>query len=121
LHAAWKRMEDSGQATDNGREITVSLPDTSIVSVNATSVVYRRSFNRPTGLSGGDSVVLQSGLLPLAASIRFNGIPIDIPSDASIEIADRLQPHNELVVRIAADQFQAAALASASLQITHAD
>jgi len=121
LHAAWKRVDDSAQASCDERELAVSLPDKSILSVNASSVVYRRAFNRPTGLADGDSISLQCGLLPIAASIRFNGNQIDVPSEASIEIGDRLLAHNELAVTIVADQFQAAALASATIQIRPAD
>jgi len=121
LHAAWKRVDDSGPAAGGGRELVVCLPDTSILSVNASSVVYRRAFNRPTGLADGDSICLQCGLLPIAASIRFNGNQIAIPSEASIEIGDRLLPHNELAVTIVADQFPTAAQASAVLEIRPAD
>jgi hypothetical protein len=122
LHAAWKRIDDSGQAAPgDGRELLVSLPDTSILSVNASAVVYRRAFHRPTGLAAGDSICLQSGLLPIAASIRFNGNQIDIPTQASIEIGASLLSHNELAVTIVADQFHAAARASAVLEIRSAD
>lgn len=114
-------MDDWGQMSDEQSEAVVSLPDESIVSSIASFVTYRRSFNRPTGLSGGDTIELQCGLLPIAASIRFNGEMIDTPSLSSLEISDRLLPHNELVVRIAAEQFQTASLATASLHITHAD
>ncbi len=113
-------MEDSGQVNEDRHESTVSLPDASVVSVTTSHVTYRRAFNRPTGVTGGDSISVQSGLLPIATSIHFNGVQIAIPSEASIEIGDRLLPHNELVVRIAAERFQAASLASASLQIFHA-
>ncbi len=112
-------MDDSGQAIDDRRETTVSLPDESIALATTDFVTYRRSFNRPTGLNDGDSVALQSGLLPIACAIRFNGDAVEIPSESSIEIGDRLLPHNELVVTIAADQFLAATLATASLLITH--
>jgi hypothetical protein len=121
LHAAWKRIDDGGQMPDKQTEAVVTLPDESVVSSIASFVTYRRSFNRPTGLSGGDSIKLQCGLLPIAASILFNGEMIETPSLSSLEINDRLLLHNELVVRIAAEQFQAASLATASLQITHAD
>lgn len=119
LHAAWKRMDDSGAMTDDQHEIAVSLPDSSIISSNARFATYRRSFNRPTGLNSDDSVCLQSDLLPIAASIHFNGSPIDTPSESSIEIGRLLLPHNEVVVRIAAERFPDASLASASLEIIH--
>lgn len=121
LHSAWKRMDDWGPAGDQQREASVSLPDASVVSSTASFVTYRRCFNRPTGLTGGDSICLLCGLLPIAAAIRFNGSAITIPAESSIEVGDRLLPHNELVIRIAAEQFQAAAVASASLQITPVD
>jgi hypothetical protein len=113
-------MDDSGAVMNDQCEVSVSLPDTSIKSSNARFVTYRRSFNSPTGLTGGDSVSLQSGLLPIAASIHFNGSLIDIPSEPSLEIGRLLLPHNELVVRIAADRFPDASQASASLEIIHA-
>ena len=113
-------MDDWGQIEGDKGEVTVCLPDASIVSVKATAVVYRRAFNRPTGLAVGDSVSLQCEFLPIAASICFNGSQVDVPSDSYIEIGDRLLAHNELVVRIGANHFQAASLATASLRIVHA-
>jgi hypothetical protein len=121
LHAAWKRMVDCKAAGDAVGETVVSLPDVAIASEIADSVTYRRSFNRPTGLAQGDAIVLKCGLLPIASSIDFNGNRLDVPAEQSLNIGPHLQHHNELVVKIAADQFQAASLASASLEIIAAE
>lgn len=104
-----------------GDAVTVSLPDVSVLSVDGPSIVYRRNFNRPTGLAAGDSVVVNSGLLPLATLIRLNGIAVDVPREPSIDITDHLQPHNELTLTIPAENFQAASTASAALEITGGD
>jgi len=110
-----------GGSVDPVCEGLVSLPDATIASETGASVTYRRSFNRPTGIAYGDAVVFRSGLLPIASSIDFNGKQLGIPVEPLIDITDHLHLHNELTVKIAADQFPAASLASASLEIVHAE
>jgi hypothetical protein len=124
LHAAWKRIDravESGEEFGANDTTTVSLPDATLGSLVVHHVTFQRRFNRPTGLSDSDTVVLQCGLLTVAQEIVFNGVSIPIPTEPTLDISSHLLPHNELRVIIAADQFQVASQASAALEITHTD
>lgn len=118
LHAAWKRMVDSGDSSSVAEVTVVSLPDVALRTTSGLAVTYRRTFNRPTGLSSTDSVSFLSDLLPIADSIWFNDHQVAIPSQPILELGDRLRAHNELVLRIPGDRFGQAADATATLRIT---
>lgn len=71
-----------------------------------SSVIFRRSFQRPTGLNGQSSIALEVTLLePLSVSVTLNGVPRSIKrhSDVAFEVplsADQLQPVNELEITV---------------------
>jgi hypothetical protein len=114
LHAAWKRMVIGGRS---GSDVAtnVSLPDRSLLNCDAVGVIYRRHFNRPTGLSDQTTVLLDCGLLPLSRSANLNGQPLIMPSVGLPDIASMLRPHNELEIEVASDRYAEAATASAAL------
>ena len=62
-------------------------------------VVYRRYFNRPTGLAGGEAVRLAIDGLPLLAAVSFNGAPLAEGSSGDITAA--LLPRNLVVIEVA--------------------
>lgn len=97
--------------------VSVALPDASLARCEAPEVIYRRSFNRPTGLNTQTVVLLSSELLPLARSTRLNGHPLTPDGSGQVEITALLLPHNELLVALQRDAYLAASQAVASLQI----
>lgn len=105
-------------ASDVGtfENVSVSLPDASLVQCEAPEVVYRRSFNRPTGLEAKTVVMLVSDLLILANAVRLNDQPLSATS-GEVEITPLLRTHNELLVTLQRDAYRAASQAVASLQI----
>lgn len=103
-----------GAAVDN---VSVSLPDTSLVHCDLPEVIYRRSFNRPTGLGTQTVVLLTSALLPLARSVHLNGHRLMPLGSDQVEITALLLAHNELLVSLQRDAYLAASQAVASLQI----
>jgi hypothetical protein len=132
LHAAWKRVvggDGYGAEAVDGAEIVdmpggalgeptaVTLPDSFLADCPAGRVTMSRRFNRPTGLDGSSSVVLDCGLLLCADSVAFNGQPLAASEDGTVDITDRLCPHNELEVTIPKVHFLNASLASARLLI----
>ena len=97
--------------------VRVALPDASLASCEAPEVIYRRSFNRPTGLGTQTVVLLISELLPLARSAHLNNHPLALDGSGQVEITAFLQAHNELLVVLQRDTYLAASQAAASLQI----
>ena len=101
--------------------VSVALPDASLARCEAPEVIYRRSFNRPTGLGTQTVVLLISELLPLACSARLNAHPLTPDSSGQVEITALLLPHNELLVLLQRDAYLAASQVAASLQIIEPD
>ncbi len=97
--------------------VTVSLPDASLLECNAPSVTYRRSFNRPTGITVGTVVLLASDLLPLGRPVRLNGQTLANLDSGQVEITALLLAHNELEIVLQRDDYLPASQAAASLQI----
>jgi len=116
LHAAWKRMVPECEGPAAG-SVTVSLPDASLLECDASSVTYRRSFNRPTGITVGTVVLLASDLLPLGRPARLNGQTLPSLDSRQVEITALLLAHNELEIVLQRDDYRAASQAWASLQI----
>ncbi len=117
LHAAWKRTEVSRHGSlSNGK--TISLPDTSPLQADTKELIYVRKFNSPSGLSSACRVELECELLTIAMSIALNGSTIASPLKFSIvDILAMIQPHNELVIHIAASKLDLARTATARLII----
>jgi len=118
LHAAWKRMDECGHSSSSSQENAVSLPDVSLADCTANAVTYRRRFNRPTGLSDSVLVHLHSPLLPLATAIHLNGKSLSVPLESFIDLSTHLEAHNLIEIVIAKPQFERAAAASATIEIT---
>ena len=97
--------------------VSVALPDASLARCEAPEVIYRRSFNRPTGLGAQTVVLLISELLPLACAAHLNGHPLTLDGSGQVEITAFLQAHNELLISLQHAAYLAASQAAASLQI----
>jgi len=75
-----------------------------------------RRFNRPTGLGGGERVRLVAELGE-GTSAWLNGQSLDCSQSLRCEVTDRLEPHNELTIVLAADA-DARVLESVRLEIS---
>lgn len=117
LHAAWQRtaIEPRGVGP---QEVTVTLPDRSLPSCGALAVLYRRSFNRPTGLGPATKLYFESGLLPLSSLVRCNGVPVEAQMQQErLDLTDLLRPSNVIEIQVAHDAFAEAAQCTAALRI----
>lgn len=70
----------------------------------AEAVVWRRRFNRPTGLGSGQRVFVVMERLPGLGAVTLNGTVLGLLSGEAapqrFEVTDQLQSHNELVLRL---------------------
>jgi hypothetical protein len=101
----WERVQIPDVVTKLTNEST--LRDESVSP--GGSVIYRRTFNRPTNLENQTPVwlVIES-LLGRIVGIEFNGHSIEISDSfpVRISIAQRLQLHNDLRIELAPREGQ---------------
>jgi hypothetical protein len=83
---------------------TIRLREPWIVELQSGRVIYRRYFNRPTGLQPGDIVQLAIDGLRHDALVSFNGHPLPASDAMSWEIGGRLQPRNIVIVEAAGSE-----------------
>jgi len=86
---------------------TIRLREPWDVEVAADHVLYRRHFNRPTGLGPGDAVRLVVENLPPETAVSFNKQPLSAPG-LCWDITSWLQLRNaiEISVPAAASPFE---------------
>jgi hypothetical protein len=82
---------------------TIRLREPWTVEFQPGRVIYRRHFNRPTGLGPGDVVRLAIDDLPTAATVFINGQSLTVDASASAEITEALLPRNAVEIIVAAD------------------
>ena len=68
----------------------------------ATTYLYRRGFNLPSGLTPSSRVLLRvDGWDGQLESITVNGSPLEtLSAKIDADITDLLRPHNEILVRL---------------------
>jgi hypothetical protein len=81
---------------------TIRLREPWEVEAGPGRVIYRRHFNRPTGLGPGEVVRLAVDDLPAGATVSFNGEPL-VGGDSGWDISAQLQNRNAIVVSLAAE------------------
>lgn len=84
---------------------TIRLREPWEIEVSVGCVVYRRHFNRPTGLEQGDVVQLRFEPLSPDLSVRFNDEPLAENSTeglAAWDITPQLQLRNSVTIQFAA-------------------
>lgn len=87
---------------------TIRLRDPWTVDFQADHAIYRRHFNRPTGLTPGDVVRLVIEQLADGARVTFNNQSLASDGAAIWEITPWLLPRNAVQVSIASETLPAA-------------
>ena len=82
---------------------TIRLREPWEVEIQPDRVLYRRHFNRPTGLGPGDVVRLVIDDLPAGATVSFNGEQL-VSSDSCWDISARLRPRSAILIHLAANE-----------------
>jgi hypothetical protein len=130
LRRPWRREVEQGGAVDQGGVVEkADVPDSDPVAAPSGTVVYRRSFNCPSGLESGDRVWLHFECFQAArASVELNThVLLDADPDAidfplRLEVTEQLTPSNQLTVRLEpASQSNASIDGEVSLQIVAAE
>jgi hypothetical protein len=82
---------------------TIRLREPWEIEFEPGRVIYRRHFNRPTGLAPGDVVRLAIDDLPAAATVFINGQQLTVDASASDDITTALLPRNAVEIIVAAE------------------
>jgi hypothetical protein len=81
---------------------TIRLREPWEVEAQPGRMIYRRHFNRPTGLEQGDVVRLVIDGLAAAAMVHVNGEPL-ASGDSCWDISAQLQNRNAIVISLTID------------------
>ena len=82
---------------------TIRLREPWEVEAEPGRAIYRRHFNRPTGLEPGNIVRLAIDELPAAAMALLNGQSLTIDASSSADITAALRARNAIEIIVAAD------------------
>ncbi len=102
IHAAWRRLDFDRSGVEIGRS-SIRLPDRLPFPAAVTNSIYRRTFNRPTGLTARSSVWLICGLFAHASHVSLNHRDIAIPIDGSLNITGMLLAQNVIEIGVNTD------------------